>query len=615
MVGLMPRLALGEIVQERLTPEGFPADWKPADFMIGKRIISGTAIPMNTPVKAVSASQPQIGGAAQPEMPLMESTGVLKPGAGGAAADVWQKRSRGEVDASLNRATAQGVASPALREAWRRLLLSEASPPPAGDNDVRPSWVAARADTLEKLGLYEASLSLWRTVSAQTTLDDSSALSLVRAQLLSGQAREGCALAKAKTVNGQTQGDWPVIMAVCQLVGNGPNPAAASLSLQLVEPVLKAKNPGLLRILTAVQDGKPVMTLNSPQAMVDGLGGAVLAGYPALVGADIMPRLPDVALRRLMASEALPQDLRGRAAVALARQTYLLPDGEAAWRLVSNTAFSGVLPDAVIFARGAKGLSGTEVGDYVQAALRLGMVEDAAKVVVRWQGISATGSVPNAVAERGRMQAVLAVAALQGRVEDRVWDSWMLAQALENQTGARGAQRSLLVVEALGIPVPERVWQQLRDRAVPVSTLVDPAWQRLLAGALRERNIPAGLALISEGWAGQPPAGVVPVVMGASVEALRTLGMEDIGRRVAVEAMLGIPASHLIPLVPEGATAVSETVAKPVIGADAEVPAVSTTVPAADAGLLPPPRVIQVRKPTVPTVKAPTKPTAPSVGL
>jgi hypothetical protein len=193
----------------------------------------------------------------------------------------------------------------------------------------------------------------------------------------------------------------------------------------------------------------------------------------------------------------------------------------------------------------------------------------------------------------------------------------VLGQALDTQAGARSAQRTLLVVEGLGLGVPSRIWQQLRDRAVPVSSLVDPAWQRLLASVVHDGNIPAALGLMSEAWAGQPPAGVVPVTMGASVEALRRIGMEDVARRVAVEAVLGIPASHLIPLVPESVLPVTTTV--PVaIGVDA----VSATVPVKSAiqdgplkpgEFLPPPRVEPVKVPTIvkPTVKAPVKPVIP----
>ena len=605
----MPCFAMAApIVQQTLGADGFPTDYKPIDFAIGKEIISKTTVVAG---RIVSGSDVTPSLAVAVNTLAVDGLGTLKLGAGGEAPDVWQKRGRGEAETELQRAVAQGVASPALREGWRRLLLTEATPPQIADKGRRPSWLAVRAAALQKLGLFEASWGLWRDVPQAALVDDTVAAGWVQAKLLAGQAQEGCAVAKNKTVNkaGGTgdNGDWAVVMAVCQLVGSGPNPAAASLSLQLVEPVLRAKNPALLRIMTAVQEGKPVTTLGGPATQVDGLGGTVLAAYPALVGAEIMPRLPDVSLRRLADSRVLPADLRGRAGVALARQTGLPADGKMAWQIVSGTVFSGALPDAVVLARGSENVSNSDVGAYVRAAVRLGMVDAAAKGMNAWI-LPNTASAPEV---RERLQTQLTVQALQGRVNDKLWDDWLFAQALETQGGVRLAQRTLLTVEGLGVGVPARVWEQLRDRAVPVSTLVDPAWQRLLAAAVRDEDMPEVLGLISEAWVGQPPAGVVPVVMGASVEALRRVGMEDVARRVAAEAMLGIPESHLIPLVPEVVGPVSAPSVTVQIGGGPVAAAASGTE------ILPPPRIEKLKKPVItkPTIKAPTKPVAPKMTL
>ncbi|RZK98969.1 MAG: hypothetical protein EOP36_20605 [Rubrivivax sp.] len=446
-------------------------------------------------------------------------------------------------------------------------------------------------------------------------MDDTTALGWVEAQLLAGQRTDACTLAKSRALAAGGNSDWAAVMAVCQMVGSGPNPDAARLSLQVVEPALKVRNPELLRILTAVQDGRTVTSVGGPNAQIDGLGGAVLAVYPALVGPDLMPKMPDVALRRLAGTQALPEPLRGRAAMALARISALPADGQAAWKMVQEVDLNGTLPDAVAVARGVKGVSGTEVREYVQAALRLGMVEEAGRAMPAWlrqEGL-------NAIQSRERVQAQLALGALQGKIDERIWDLWILAQPLDVQTGVRNAQRTLLTLEGLGIAVPPRTWKQLYDRALPVSSIVDPAWQRLLASAVGQGDVPQVLALVSLGWAGQPPAGVVPVTMGASVEALRRVGMGDVAKRVAVEAILGIPNSHLVQIVPERpAQAVSES--QVLIGADAQatVPPVAPVAPVApsEEGLvLPPPRV-EIRKPTIvkPEIKGPTKPVMPKAG-
>ncbi|PZP40334.1 MAG: hypothetical protein DI585_01275 [Pseudomonas fluorescens] len=544
----------------------------------------------------------------------MDGVGVLNAANGGEAPDVWRKTNRADTENGMKKALAQGVASPALKEAWRRLLLTEAGAPLAGDQGVRDSWLAVRANALQGMGQYEAAWSLWKEVPASALADKGLAEGWVEAKLLSGQAKDACEVAKARATGGGSQAsDWGVAMAVCQVVApttDGGNVAAARLSLQIVEPLLRSKNPALLRVLTAVQEGRPVATLSGPTTMVDGFGGAVLAAYPALVGGDIMPRLPDVTLRRLTASEALPVDLRGRAAVALARQTSVIADGSAAWALVSATEFNGVMPDAVAVARGFKDVSASALNEYVQAALRLGLKDEAVKALpnlMKAEGL-------DAAANKNRMQVQLAVKALQGKVDDATWDAWMVGQNLEIQTSVRQAQRTLLAIEAMGVSVPGRVWKQMRDRSISVSSLVDPAWQRLLADAVRTKDVPSVLILISDAFAGQPPAGAVPVVIGASVEALRAIGMDDIAKRVAMEAILGLPASHLIPLVREAAPAAVSATQPVAIGADSlPKEPVSVTTPVSGAivpGMLPPPRVIPVEKPTI---KAPTKPVPPKV--
>lgn len=589
LAGLLPCFGMAEIKQETLTPEGFPAEWTAGDFAVGTEILSGTAVSSTT---------------GSPTMVLapvnntrLDRLGVLNLGTGGEAPDVWQKQGRGEIEPAMAKVVAQGVASPALKEGWRRLLLSEAEPPVSGDGGMRAGWLSVRMGALDKLGLYEAAWGLWRGIPPSTPMDEATALGWVEAQLLAGQNKEACTLAKSRAVSAGGNSDWAAVMAVCQMVGAGSDPAAARLSLQVVEPALKVRNPELLRILSAVQDGRAVTNVGGPTAQVDGLGGAVLAVYPALVGPELLTRMPDVALRRLANTASLPLELRGRAAVALARQSALVDDGKLAWGLVSGTDFSGVLPDAVVVARGGKGVSGTEIHEYVQAALRLGMVDAAAKAMPAWlkeEGLNSTES-------RTRVQAQLMLGALQGKIDERVWDLWIIAQPLDMQTGVRNAQRTLLVLEGLGIGVPGRIWKQLHDRGVAVSSLVDPAWQRLLAGAVGQNDVAQVLALVSRGWAGQPPAGVVPVTMGASVEALKRIDMDDVARRVAAEAVLGIPASHLVPLVPE----------KP-------VQAVSDSRPARvpEGGMLPPPRVEPVKKPTItrPSVTLPTKPVMPKEG-
>lgn len=599
-LALCPRFALAEIVQEKLGADGFPASWQPADFAVEK--VSATVQASGTVVRRGTFQKGW----------NTDSVGVLMPSKGGLSVDVWRQMSRAEAEVALRRALGKGSASPALKEAWRVLLLTAAAPPLMPEKGTSESWLAVRSEALEKLGLYEAAWMVWREVdAADLGADEASQLAWVKARMLAGEGEQACAFAKAEAVKDAQGGRWAPVMAVCQLVGQGTNPAAVQLSLQVVEPQLRAENPALLKILEAVTRGRVVSALPSANTSMDALGGTVLGQYPALMGAMIMPRVPDLALRRVATTAGLPLEVRGQAAVALAGQTGLAEDGKLAWSLVSTTTLAGDLPDAVIVARGVKEASGTVIKDYVEAALRLGVVEEAAKALPAWTLAKDAA----ALEIRRQVQARLAVQLLKGRVVEEVWDEWIVAQQLENSVGAKNAQRTLLVAEALGVVVPQRIWSQMRARAVPVSVAVDPAWQRLLADAVAKRNIPQVMLLLGEAWNGQPVADVAPVVAGASVEALRRVGFEAVARRVAAEALLGLPRKPLVVLKPEGSLAQEpQTTVLP----EAEAVSRTTVQGLNSVGLtkrvsepdfvLPPPRIAPVAKPTM---KVPTKPVPP----
>jgi hypothetical protein len=581
----------GAFAAEKLGPDGFPAGWTAEDFAVvsgtiakpgfaqggsgksavsatlaGSVKVSGTALKSAGAVlkngEAVVESAGVVTAPAPAALPTLDGFGVLTVASGGAGADVWQKAGRGVQDERLGRALDGGVASPALREAWRRVLLAQAAAPAVaageGVSGSLPLWLGVRATALEKLGFYEAAWSLWRPIPAELARHDTSlTYGWAQARLLAGEAVQGCALAREQATAG-ADSRWPVMVAVCQLVApSGPTgmiasgtTAAASLSLQLVEPLLAHDNPRLLAILRAVQDGKAVPAGNGG---ADALGGTVLAAYPAALWPAGALYLPDTVLRRLAVSDGLPPALRARAALQLAAVTGWPADGNRAWALAvaahaSATEPGGisltlpaVLPDAVALARGA----GSEISDtlagavnpaaaYVKAALRMGDVFAAGKALPQWQPNPAR---PADV--RQHLQAELALAALKGNVDAGLWDAWLAAQPLQSPAGAQVAQRTLAALDGMGVGVPPSLWQALSDKAGPVVMAVDPAANRLLASAVAARDVPGILAQLSRAWGGLPAERVAPELAGTSVAALRAAGFGDLARRLAMEALLG----------------------------------------------------------------------------
>lgn len=554
VAGLLPGLAVH--AAEKLGPDGFPADWTPEDLQ-PKMLVPAARDVTATRRAAPSATLPAIVPVVKVVSGLA-GYGPLTPATGGWPGNVWQVAPRREQDAMLARGVKNGLASPALKEAWRRLLLTQAMPPPAQGGVSGTSWLQVRAGALEDLGFYEAAWSLWKEVPLSTAkVEDGLLYGAVRSRLLAGDSQQACAVAKQKAAGVAAYDTrWPVMVAACQMIlpvgGDvSSSVAGANLSVQLVEQVLRAQNPALLKILNAVQDGKAV---TSGLARVDALGGAVLAAYPALIGSEVMPKLPDVALRRLAGTESLPLDLRVRAAVALATATRWPKDGEQAWALVSATLVSdsttavayAAWPDAMILARGVPQAGGDAVSAsvavarggaaaYVRAALRNDDVAAAGEAWPLWRNEGLKGA-----PLRAWWQAQVATAILQGRVAPEAWQGWLAAQALDTQAGAQQAQRTLLVADALGVAVPASVWKGLRDEALPVAALSDPAWQKLLDGAVAGHNLPGVLGLVSEAWQHDTADKVAPQEAGASVAALRTVGEIGVARRLAAEALLGV---------------------------------------------------------------------------
>lgn len=613
---------LGVWAEEKLGPDGFPADWTKADLAVGG--VSATdstlegatpgvkpyAIPLPGQIKPTSTGKPhkmvqmrvdqmrsvslapsgstaiaipppgpgdrrvsstdpnmvlgsgtETGGAEDAAIGniLVDAKQVAEPVAGsklGIPADTWKALPQTEWETRLPLTLSRGVLSPALKAAWQRLLLADvAAPDPQG---AKQNWVAVRANALENIGLYEASWQVWKHVPvAQRKKISQLDYGWAEMSLLSGNPAEACPVARDRTTKEGPQSPWPVVVAVCQLLQPQVegNVVGSGLSLQLIEPELRKKNPALLRVLDAVHEGKRVGTQSG-----GALGGAVLAAYPALIGSSTLAGMPDMALRRITGSSALPVDLRAAAGLALANQTGSEADGRAAWDLVSTTALA-VEPDTVLLAHSASATAAL----LVPAALRMGDVSAAEAALAGW--------VPDAKPGKGinlREQASLLLVARKGTLTEATWAHWLESQPVENTLVMQAALRALMGIEGLGVDVPADLWGKLKRRNSTPLAGADPVWERLMADAARDRNVARVVALATEGLAGRPayeaPAGVV----GAIARGFHATGQDDLGWRLVAESLLPAPDVRRMlmqPLALEAADDVTPTVPVPTVEA------------------------------------------------
>lgn len=553
------------------------------------------------------------------DLAALAAYGPLAPASGGFAGEVWGAVSS-TVAAGLSRQAVM-TPSPALREAWRRLLLSQAVPPGGivSATLVGPDhWLVVRARLLQQLGLDEAAWSLWRQAGpGARSQNPDLAKGWVQAGMLAGAQASVCPLAREKAAAGEGDSFWPSAVAVCaaaeaQAGGGSGSAAALGLSLQLLPAEVQKNDPALVAALTAVRDGKPLVLGLAP---LSPLAGAVAAAYPVLLSPTALPLLPDVALRRLRETQALPVELRAEVAGQLATRTGWPQDGEAFLRLVSGTGLQGKperWPDAALVAWAAHASTTQSVSAsrlIVPAALRLG---DVSTALARWNAWQPTATETDG--GRARLDAEVALHALnRADVPEPLLQSWLAVQDLATPAGAERAQRGLLMLEGLGMKVPAGLWEAYRARAVEVSDATDAGWRRLLENAVAARNAPAVMGLLGEGMGNRRAADLPPATAGAAVVALRAIGLPDLAKRLLAEALTLLPESGGAGLDARAADGRVLRKALPMEALETSVTAgVSATgvvkrkTAEREDGLLPPPRVKAPTRPTVPTVRKPS---------
>ncbi len=157
-------------------------------------------------------------------------TGTLSVGQGGFPADVWQGSRRGTVVALLSRAHG-GLASPVLRNALVRLLLTSASAPARAASDDPPgAFLAGRVDALMALGAPERVLELLARVP-RTEQGEAVMRHQAEALLAAGAYDEACGLIDREIVAYHAEVFWGRGLVFCQIRRNEIDQAMLGLDL------------------------------------------------------------------------------------------------------------------------------------------------------------------------------------------------------------------------------------------------------------------------------------------------------------------------------------------------------------------------------------------------
>lgn len=497
--------------------------------------VSGTPVRVNVPSAPDPGVSETLGGA--DDASALDGFGPLPPPSDGTR--LWQ----GFGAQSLN--DVRPVVSPVLREAWRRVLLAQSAAPgalPSG-NMVPGGWLMARADTLWRMGMTESAWALWRQVGPKTRAAvPELGVSWAAFGLLAGQSAAPCTLARQQALmtDVRISGPWLPVVAGCQALDGQTQ--ALGLSLQVAPASVRQQNADVFMVLDAVAGpdvGAARVALASSTLPLGPLAAALLVAQPALLTPAVLPRLPDMAWRRLRDTEGLPEWLRQQSALLLAEATGLPADAQvAAGRVVAPADWASEPPSVLLArVRGVNPTSGT-LPDRAAAVVRAGLWLNDAATVRAWLPWATSGTVP---------LAAKLLLAKGGEASGDMVNAWVQEQPLNSPQRAAHVRRGLAALEGLGVGIPDTVWASLRGTAavsgtaggmVGVADGADPAWRKVLAAQAAGGQVPAVLQLVSEGLAGRPAAQAPAGVVGAAVAALRTVGLTTEAQRLVAEVLV-----------------------------------------------------------------------------
>jgi hypothetical protein len=509
-----------------------------------------------------------------------DSVGVLDSSQGGFPIDLWQGMDKPGV-ARLLGLLPRRVASPAMRDLARRLLLSRVSAP-AGDL-AGESLLSRRVAVLFAMGDTRAALALLRNAPPNHNED-----SLIRTEVegffLLNDNAGACRQVRAQ-VQERTDAYWQQAVAYCLALSG--QPAKASLVADILAERTGDVPPAFFAAMDAIGGVKNAAldSLAKPTALHVSMLRAANLQIPAdAEGTDSAALLRAVAVspnaafamrlsaaeRALAAGALTPETLReiyasAPADVAAAEKPLTYAEqswGAAARALLTLSAAGQAVPTARAEALQRGFRLGLEKGGYmpfVMATLpQLLSLEPAGELswFARDAGgaLFAAGQIEQAQrwwdyvkAEAGRSdearaaaQAMWPLAHLAGIAGDEDVTAARAAWWEAAKSGASAAAKARIqfaLSEALGGTVAPALWRAVLGDAKPEPVYVpSPALRHALAAAAADKRLGEGvtLALIALGEKGPADAGLV--ALEDAIRALRALGLEKEARAVAVEA-------------------------------------------------------------------------------
>ena len=502
--------------------------------------------------------------------------GLLDENRGGFGIDMWRSTSLALLERVLP-SLPMGTPSPAMQDLARRLLLSDARAP-AGEG-LGSNLLAIRIERLIAGGETEAANQLIALAAARAP-DPALARAEVDGFLLAGDNAGACARI-SDAVRGNSDPYWLKGLTFCRALR--AERATARLAVDLLRELGETGDEAFFVLVRAL-NGDPAARIESLTEATP-LHLAMMRAANMEIPADAVAGAPPAVVRAIAAapnaSDEVRLDAAERAAAAgilpveRVSQIYggFVFEADAVENAIEIARYAeGAWANALLYRLGRERNDAAGQAEVAQASMRRarargGFVTAARIYAPTIRELEPGAALDFAIAElvpamlaAGDSEAAAAwYARAEGAVATALWPlmqiargpvampladeaprAWLQARAdLPEAERYAAAALVFTLLEALGHEIAADDWETLFEGQLRVPTTIPaPAlWRGLgaaaAAGAVGETVLMVLLVL------GEPgPAGANATTLGAVVEALGAVGLEDEARAIALEAVL-----------------------------------------------------------------------------
>lgn len=518
----------------------------------------------------------------------VDAFGILNAENGGMSQDLWTGTNRDDVEVVLSRVREYGLQSAAARRLLQRALLTSATPPEGGGDG---SWLASRVRTLHAVGFASAAGYLLNPLGEDNLYENPLAQAWVEQKLLHNEVERACQFARSYQLNSDKP-FWQHAQIAC---------AALKRDMQALEDEVnkssgdvKRADPLLFSLANRILNKQMQTPRMAPNEKLNPLHNALMLEYKAFLNPDVILRLTDVTLRKIVASADVDASLRLQAAEKLVNDQGAPADVQALVTLYNGMQFQeeelssplqfvkneadgsiarALLWQAVGAADLASGkalilkvlweradsdglfdLAGSLTPDLhsiepepnlawfapyvVRTALRSGNLPVAKNW---WEVLSTNRSLSRELAT-ARIDLALAFAMLNNKLPEDLLENWLAAQRMNTPEGRNKALRVAALLEALELPVSGNIWQglyaALDDNYADRSKGPGPVWLRLVGHSIEQGHMGQSALLLIEPTLYATPENIAPQGVANMVAGLKYIGLDKDATSMALEAVL-----------------------------------------------------------------------------